>query len=305
MNMKKFFIIIFCVLGVSLALMSGVLLASRLIEPMMGGDDIVLDDPVGPRTNVLFIGVDDGGARSDTIMLVSLDSEHKSLSILSIPRDTIIKWGGYNDKITHVIGYKGAEQNTIDAVKGLLGVPVNYYVKLSFEGFRNVIDILDGVEVTVPNVGGSGGMYYSDPYQNLDISLKAGTYVLNGKQAEGFVRYRSGYPEADIARTRAQQDFVRALVNQKLKPKYIGKVDKLFKEVKANVKTNYSALDVAKYIPIIKDMTDESIFTATLPGRAMPVMTRYGEVSGYVPNMSEVNALVDEHFKSGSGNTGN
>ena len=117
--------------------------------------------------------------------------------------------------------------------------------------FRNIIDLLGGVEYYVPV-----DMDYDDPTQNLHIHLKKGRQVLNGAKAEQFVRFRKPnkwnkeirkyYDGSDLKRLEAQQDFLKELMKQKLTLKYFPKLTSIINEIFDNVETNFSLNEIIK-----------------------------------------------------------
>ncbi len=263
------------------------------------GEVIEGDVVEGERINVLVMGVDESGLLSDTIMLTSIDTDDKQVSIMSILRDTRVVMGGYSYKINSLIGTRNKEQATIQAVKSLTGdVPINYYVTVKTQAFRDVIDILGGVEFDVPHVpnrfsNGRRGMYYDDPYQDLHIELEEGLQVLDGEQAEGLVRFRYGYANADEERVVVQQDFIKALVDQKLSIRYVNKIPEIYDVVKENIRTNMSpatAFGVAK--AMLGMDTATGINTFSMPGGAEYV----GDVSYFIADTVKTREIVEEYF---------
>lgn len=178
--------------------------------------------------NVLVLGLDDDETRSDVIALINYNPIESKMKILSIARDTRVRVNGKYTKINSLIG-KGGEKLVVDMVEEITGLPIDYYITLNFKGFREIVDILGGVEIDVPF-----DMDYDDPYQNLHIHLKKGKQVLDGKKAEEFVRYRKGnhsgegYEDGDLGRIKMQQLFIEEFVKQKLKLKYLLKADEIF-----------------------------------------------------------------------------
>ncbi|MCK9479587.1 MAG: LCP family protein [Firmicutes bacterium] len=301
MNVKRYLMIVLCVLGVCLAVLSGVIVASKHIATLPGIDPsevVELPKASKSRANILVMGLDNDSLHTDTIMLFSLDNINKKVSVLSIPRDTRIVFDGQYDKINHLYGYKGNEENTIQAVTQITGIPIHYYAVVNFVGFRNIIDILGGVEFDVPNVNNTGGMFYNDPVQNLKISLKAGPQRLSGKQAEGLVRFRSGYPEADLGRIKMQQQFVKELIKQKLQLRYITKAAEIYNEVVKSTKTNYTLSDAAYHAVIAKSIDTENVETFSLPGTDGQAYTRYGYLSCYIYNNSQTEEIIKSHFST-------
>lgn len=242
----------------------------------------VLNDilSVPERTNFLIAGVDKNESLTDVIMVGSFESSTGDVHILSVPRDTFItlekeklnklkaigKSAPRNMKINAINVYAGEEYGMEflkSEVEEILGVKIDYYVKVDLEGFRAIVDTIGGVEFDVP----AGGLYYSDPTQNLYINLRGGKQLLNGKDAEGLVRFRKGYVSQDIQRTKVQQDFLKEFVKQLLqketiKSNLVDLVSNFFKYVDTNFKVD----DMAKYVSVIDKISADKIVTDTLPG---------------------------------------
>ena len=301
MNVKRYFIVLGCILAVCAAIICGVILAGRLIVP---GEQLTadnLEEPVGGRANILVLGVDKDQVRTDTIIFASLDMENNHLTLLSIPRDTRIYDGNAYDKINHMYGKPEREAATIEAVKNLLDVPVNYCVIINFDALHNIVDALGGVEIDVPNVpnawsNGRRGMYYSDPAQNLEISLKEGLQTLDGDQCEQFLRFRYGYPNGDLGRIEKQQYFMKEIVRQKLNPKYITKAPEIFSGISKSIRTNYTLGDMTSHLLAIQKMDSDDVETIQVPGVGQDAETRYGVLSCYVVDEPALKQLIDDYF---------
>ena len=114
-------------------------------------------NPDFDNISVLFIGVDDSedrkyksSARSDALILATFNKDLKSVKLLSIPRDSYVRIPDHGkDKITHAHSY-GGPATTIETVEKLLDIPVDYYVKMNFNAFVEVIDSLGGIKIDVP-----------------------------------------------------------------------------------------------------------------------------------------------------------
>lgn len=308
MNTRKFFTIILCVLGVCLAILSGIIVAGKMLPDVMGGiasedfQNLSVPEAKG-RVNILALGVDADGTRTDTIMLASLDNENKKLSVMSIPRDTRVNYKGRYDKITHLFGKDKKGNSTIEAVKNLTGLDIHYCVVVNYQGFRDVIDALGGVEIDVPHVpngwsNGRRGMYYEDPYQDLHIALPEGRQVLNGEQSEHFVRFRNGYANADLDRIKNQQYFFTELFEQKVQPKYILKANELIKIVNESVKSNYTVSAMASQLLTIKSMdVSTDVETMSLPGEGRML----GTVSYFIYEPVKTQEIIENFFLSSDG----
>lgn len=223
----------------------------------------------GSRVNILALGVDDGeyGAgdnqptRSDTIMLFSIDQSTNSANVLSIPRDTAVRIPAREgvDKIAHAHAYGGPEL-VIRTVGALLDVPIHYYVEADFDGFAQIVDVLDGVDLYVEQ-----NMSYEDPYADLIINLRQGFQHLDGDKAGQYVRFRHD-ELGDIGRVQRQQKFVQAVADKVLQPAIMLKIPSLAGAVKENVRTDMSAVQMLRVANALKSLKRENVRTAMLPG---------------------------------------
>ena len=208
----------------------------------------------------LLVGVADMGG-SDTIMLGTFDTQNKTASLVSIPRDTLVLRNGYNSKINATYSSGGVEL-VRQTVSEILGVPIDFYVTINLNAFQAIVDEIGGVWFDVPV-----NMDYEDPYQNLYIHIQAGYQKLNGQQAVGVVRCRSCYPSADIGRVQTQRDFLSALVSQTITLSNVTKATSLINIVNTYVESDMP-LDTMIYFAtqaVGMDL-DANLSSATLPG---------------------------------------
>ncbi len=257
-------------------------------------EDIVL--PADGKLHVLLVGEDEGliapgqkvRGRSDTIMVASFDPKTGEISLLSIPRDTRVSIPGrqQREKINHAFAYGGVEL-TLHTVRQFLGIPLRYYVQIDTSGFRKLVDVIGGVPIDVEK-----DMKYTDKAGGLYINLKQGYQVLNGEQAEGYVRYR--YSDSDHARTQRQQKFIKAAIKQVLKPSNLLKIDQLFKIATETVKTNIPLSVGVRYLPILKSLQDDKIVSYTIEGEDTWVNGTYY----YEADMAKLEELIEKHFYS-------
>jgi LCP family protein required for cell wall assembly len=244
------------------------------------------------KINILAIGLDNDGLRTDTILVASYDLDSDSVNILSIPRDTRMYVGGNYQKINCAYavtknGKRNGVNGTIEAVTRLTAIPIHYYVEFTFETFREVVDALGGVDFDVPQ-----NMNYDDPAQNLHIHLKSGFQHLDGDKSEQLVRFRK-YPMGDIDRVKVQQNFIKALAQQKLNSSVIGKLPDLFKVLQKDVKTNFKLSDITKYALNLMDLSSENVKTYSLPG--ISDSESYG-ASYWIADMAQTKILIEETF---------
>jgi LCP family protein required for cell wall assembly len=205
------------------------------------------------RINVLLFGTD--GARSDTIMVASYDYDNQIVDLISIPRDTYHYVSGHDlegqNKINAVYGFPGEDGGSLGlmhTISELLDVPIDYYVKINYEGLKAVVDVLGGIEMDVPF-----DMNYDDPAADppLHIDLTAGTQVLTGDKAMEYLRWRknNGEPgEGDLPRIERQQKFLKLLLNKSLSYKLPTVANTVFEYVKTNMPLDQILFYAAKAI---------------------------------------------------------
>lgn len=249
----------------------------------------------GGRQNILLLGMDAGtlGAkeehnrhRSDTILVVSLDKKNKDVKILSIPRDTRVRLGGYGiQKINAATAFGGADL-AVKTVKNFLGVPIHNYVVVKLSSFKNIVDALGGVDIDIKE-----RMKYSDPAGGIYIDLYPGQQTLDGDKAEQFVRYR-GYADADIGRVKAQQQFMEALIKKALKPATLLKLPKIIDIVQENVETDIQPLEMASLANFARQVKQEDIKMYIVPGEGKYI----SGISYFIPFQNQLDEMIDEIF---------
>ena len=249
----------------------------------------------GGRQNILLLGMDAGtiGAkeehnrhRSDTIIVVSLDKKNKDVKILSIPRDTRIKIGGYGIQKINAATAFGGPDLAVKTVKDFLGVPIHNYVAVKLSSFRNIVDVLGGVEIDIKE-----RMKYTDPVGNIYIDLHPGQQLLDGDKAEQFVRYRE-YPDADVGRVKAQQQFMEALIDKALRPATILKLPKIIDVVQENVETDIQPLEFASLANFGRQIKQDDIKMYIIPGEGKYI----SGTSYFLPFQNQMNEMIDEIF---------
>ena len=259
------------------------------------------------RTTFLIVGVDDDGTRTDTIIVGCYNSVLGELNLISVPRDTLVRVdddtftkmneefpepGQHGMKINAIHHYGGDKYGMElleNQLNTMLDTNIDFYVKVSFEAFDYLVDSIGGIEYNVPI-----DMDYDDPGQDLAIHLKAGPQKLNGKQAEGLVRFRKGYDNQDIGRVETQQNFIKEFLKQ------VMNADTIFSNPSAYINTFFKYIttdlkitDAIKYINVLKQFDSNKVNTYTLPGE---IGSMYGCVGGYVMDEEETNKLAYDIF---------
>ncbi len=242
---------------------------SREITSMISA---TIDKPV----NILVLGIDNSGhphknqftpaealtGNSDTMLLVRLIPQTHQVNVLSIPRDTQVQIPGRsNDKINDANVLGGAKL-AAQTVSHLLGnVPIDRYMRLDTEGFIQLVDAIGGVEVTIPKK-----MDYVDHTQKLEIHLAAGRQKLNGQHLQEYIRFRHD-DLGDIGRVQRQQQVLKAIIGELLKPATIGHVPELLQVVKNNVDTDLSVGEMLALTQFVTHIDRQHVNMVMLPGR--------------------------------------
>jgi LCP family protein required for cell wall assembly len=173
-------------------------------------------------------------SRSDTVMLVRADPETKSISMMSFPRDLFVQihcpgrapFGARINNAYATCGTKG----TLETVRKLTGLPINYLITVNFRGFRQLVDATGGVWMDVDR------RYFNDrggDFGYATINLFPGYQRLGGYQALDFVRYR--HTDNDLYRVARQQLFVRAFKDQIKSSTGLLDLPKVLKTITSNV----------------------------------------------------------------------
>ncbi|HHY40460.1 MAG TPA: LCP family protein [Syntrophaceticus sp.] len=231
---------------------------------------------------VLVMGIDrekeNEPGRSDTMIVAFLNSRDKKVNLLSIPRDTYteVPARGGKDKINSAYAAGGPEA-AMEAVSLLLNREIKYYLATDLQGFVKIVDTLGGVTVEVDEAASKG------------LGIPPGTHRLQGEQALRFVRYR-GYPMADIERINHQQIFLRALVDEALQLRHIGKTPALIRESQSAVDTNLSTVQLMDFAMAFKGMGSSQMECKTLPGTPKYI----NGISYWIPYTDQIEPLVEE-----------
>ncbi len=240
--------------------------------------------------NVALFGTDEDGFRTDVNMLVSFNTTTKELHLISVPRDTRVtmtpemidyleknnkyvpdKTGVYGQcKLTELHAYAGKENRnafSVAMLEEILGVQIDYYVKVNLDAFRQIVDAVGGVDFDVPmdmywDMSDNGGPV---------INLKAGMQHLDGAKAEQLVRFRMGYAAKDLKRIEVQQQFMQALLQK------ICSTDTLLRSINDLIavaldctESDITLSEALKYVKYIKDISPARMTMDTIPYLGAP-----------------------------------
>ena len=247
-----------------------------------------LPDTPGPSTpayvardevyNFLLIGHDRAASLADVIMLVNYDVNTGKITIMQLPRDTYyvgdtnknqlnVQFSAYVNRAY----YKGEAKPVAVAASKFarileqnLCIKIHYTAVLDLDGFVNIVNAVGGVDVYIPV-----DMDYEDPIQDLYIHLKKGLAHLNGEDAEGFVRFREGFVQADIGRVNAQKIFMTAFmekVKNSISLTNMSVLNTLVNEVIKNLTTDIPATDFIYFGKNALSVDFANVRMLTVPG---------------------------------------
>ncbi len=244
------------------------------------------------RVNVLLMGGDERGlrkgdvARSDSMLVVSFEPVTKEIHLFSVLRDTHVAIPGFKDNRVNAAITLGGPELTMKTIGNLMGLDIQYYVYVDFQGFIKLVDAVGGVDFYVEK-----DMKYSDAADGhvYDINLKKGQQHLDGDKALQYVRFRHDRL-SDFTRTERQRDFLKAIA-AKLKSGWnLIKLPEILGEVTPYMESNMSARDMLQLaslgykshqagsaqIPPTELVTDEQVDGSSVLGiRSLDALKEY------------------------------
>lgn len=243
-----------------------------IIQPRAAGE--VPDILHGERVNILFLGVDQrpqesGPTRTDTLIVVSLDPATGTAGMLSIPRDLWVEIPGFQEGRMNQAHFFGDAQSypgggpalAMSTVEYNLGIPIHYYVRINFQGFREIIDALGGITVDVPHEI-RDNQYPDENYGYMSIYIPAGVQNMDGETALRYARTRHG--SSDFDRARRQQQILLAIRDKALSLNLLPKLPDLIRSLGHTVDTDLTPGEVLALAPIAARIDPARIKTAVI-----------------------------------------
>ncbi len=268
----------------------------RQIKQLAESADRKLKGEDNNRINILLLGIGgkghDGGYLTDTIMIASIEPSTNKVAMVSIPRDLAVPIEDMGwQKINHIDAYAEVEKPgsgglaVSQAVSDLLNIPIDYYLRIDFTGFINIVDKLGGLEVTVENtlddyrypvLGREKADDWDSRFEHLHV--EKGLQKMDGKLALKFARSRHGIrgEGSDFARARRQQLIIQAFKDKALKLSNIFKptmIAEIITEFSEHVSTNLKIWEILKLKDIIKQVKKENITTKVMDNSPNGLLT--------------------------------
>lgn len=237
----------------------------------VAGEKLEIDENGNSNFMILGSGGEEheGADLTDSIIVVSLNHEKNSISMLSIPRDTYVtdaKVG--NSRINQIYpsaqryygDKKQAAQHTKSVLEDMLNIPIHYWITMNFNGFVEIIDILGGIEIIVKH-----SIY--DPYYPKDgtylyepFSIGAGLQQMDGETALKYARSRQ--TTSDFDRSRRQQEIIYAAKEKALKTNILfsrEKINEILQSLQDNIQTNISVREILTLGGMAENYSHEDI----------------------------------------------
>lgn len=224
-------------------------------------------EPAQDNVSILILGVDDSekrgqgadNSRSDALLLATLNNKTKSVKLVSIPRDSYvyIPHIGYNDKINHAHA-RGGTLASIETVEELFDIPIDYYLRVNFNAFIDIVDALGGIEADVPYA-----MNEKDEFDRNTVKLQPGLQTLDGREALALARTRK--QDNDIERGKRQQEIIQAIASKASSFTSISKYDDILAAVGNNMKTDMTFTEMKSFFSYLSNGMPR-IDTLTLEG---------------------------------------
>lgn len=249
-------------------------------------------------TGILLLGKEKGD-RADTIIYAMIHHNPLSLRFLSLPRDLLvpIKHNDkvVNDKISHALRWGGILGIKESAQKAL-GIKVDHYVTIDLKLFRELVDVVGGVKIDIEKK-----LRYVDKAGGVDINLEKGEHLLSGRDAEGYVRFRTD-GQGDLGRIKRQQKFLAAFLRRIRDMselnwsnlRLLSGLPKFLSEVVSKSSTDLTVMTVAQLLKSFVADPDVQVTFKRLDGKARYVMNpiHKKKISYFLSNDVEVRDAV-------------
>ena len=214
-------------------------------------------------------------SRADTILVAKAGK-----GALSVPRDTLIEIPGHGeDKINAAYAF-GGPKLMVETLEGVTSLSINNYVVMDFDGVKDIVDALGGVELEVEEPISVG-------LDGQKVEIPAGRQNLDGLQALAYVRYRGG-PTADIGRIAHQQKFLSAMVREIASPSKIPRWPATLRAVSNDTTTNMNPLEIARFV--LRMGLFGGLEVETYPGTPQYI----GGIAYWVPDKETAAPLIEK-----------
>ncbi len=258
--------------------------------------------PLSRTKNILILGSDrrpnTPNWRTDVIMIVAMDLANGEAGVISVPRDVYIDViPNHQPNRVNVIDYLG-EKDEPDGggpallssiIESKMGIRIDHYLRFDFEAFKDVVDALGGVEVTVDCA-------VSDylPEEDIALRLQPGTHRLDGRQALAYVRSRR--QGGDLDRVRRQQRMMWAVRDQIRRENLVSRVPALYAALSNSVQTDVSLVSAIRYVRFALALDEEDVHGLVLTPPDLLKAGWRGGMSVFIADWDQISIQVQRIF---------
>lgn len=261
------------------------------------------------RVNILLLGIDrrPGEAfvsRTDSMMVISINPQTNSASVLSIPRDLYVQIPGYGqDRINTALVYGAREGDYLDGaalamqtVSSNLNIPIHHFVLVDFGAFVRVIDLLEGIDVQVP-YDIDDPMYPDMDYGYDPLYIPAGLQHFDGQTALKYARTR--HADSDFNRAYRQQQVLFAVRGKALSlglGQLLLRAPSLYREVESGIRTDLSLEQMLRLVKTVGDVPSENLRNEVLDQDYVTSYRTPGGASVLLLNSEAALQLIQDLF---------
>jgi len=265
---------------------------------------IAIPPPVGiypqpeNQINFLLLGSDqrpdDFGFRTDAIILGTINLDTKEVNLVSIPRDLYVYIPGYTLDRVNTAYFHGQEDTLRLTYEYNFGIEIDNFMVINFNGFKNLVDILGGIDVYA-----AVNMTDKHPTEGKDYLVPAGWNHMDGETALFYVRARQN--SSDFDRARRQQEVIRALIDRVLKFDVITLIPDLYTQLKETIETDLSFEDIIRYSTMLPDFAQLNDLSMYKIGsdQTTPWINPSSGASVLLPNHEAIQSIIKQSINYG------
>lgn len=266
--------------------------------------------PVG-RINILVMGTDkrakdtDRYGRSDTLLLVNLDTLSKTARVMTIPRDLVVDIPGYGrnkvnsayffGEYNHLPG--GGQALAVRTISKLFDVPIDYYIAINFEGFQKLVDTMGGVDINVPYT--IDDLHYpsddeGDPFGERHVHFDPGWQHLDGKSTLRYARTRHG--DSDFMRSKRQLQVIMAMRQEAMSLNLVPTLPSIMSQLGGMLETNIPFDQQMSLAQLAYGIQSSGIITSTIDNRMVTAVTLPDGSEGLRLNWKVAQPMINQFF---------
>lgn len=269
---------------------------------------VISEEEASDRVTILLMGADtrpsETGYRTptDTIMLLSVDRNAKTVGLISIPRDLYVDIPGYGFDRINTAYVRGGGQLAMQTVANTMGVPVDHYLLVQFDAFTTLVDEIGGIDIYVPTEI-YDPEFPAECYSREDcgfdpLYIPAGQQHMDGITALKYARVR--HIDTDFERSRRQQAVLMAvrdrIVSLEMAPRLLQRAPALYNTLTDSFRTDMSLEAMLQLAQLANEIDSENIHAAVIDSNYVTSITAPNGAAVLEPMSADIGALVRETF---------